>query len=173
MSLVTPDFGLLFWMVLIFGVVFFLLAKFGFPIITGMVEKRNDAIEKSLKDAREIEQKMTRINEECREMMEQTRKEQNTLLTEATETRKQIIEQARQDARDEAQKIVADARIQIAAEKESALRDVRKEVSLLSVAIAEKILRRELSGDKALEDYVSTLLDEAESVSITPPKDPE
>ena len=165
MSLITPDFGLLFWMVLIFGVVFFILAKAGFPIITGMVDKRSEAIGKSLKDAREIEEKMTRINEESREIMDQARRERNALIAEATETKKQIIEQARGQAREEAQKIVSDARIQISAEKESALRDVRKEVSLLSVAIAEKILRRELSGDKALEEYVSTLLDEAEDVA--------
>ncbi len=165
MSLITPDFGLLFWMVLIFGVVFFILAKAGFPIITGMVDKRSEAIEKSLKDAREIEEKMTRINEESREIMDQARREQNALIAEATETKKHIIEQAREQAREEAQKIVSDARIQISAEKESALRDVRKEVSLLSVAIAEKILRRELSSDKDLQDYVSTLLDEAEDVA--------
>ena len=169
MSLITPDFGLLFWMVLIFGVVFFILAKAGFPIITGMVDKRSEAIEKSLKDAREIEEKMTRINEESREIMDQARRERNALIAEATETKKQIIEQAKDQAREEAQKIVSDARLQISAEKESALRDVRKEVSLLSVAIAEKILRRELSGDKALEEYVSTLLDEAEDVA--PPKE--
>lgn len=168
MSLITPDFGLLFWMVLIFGVVFFILAKAGFPIITGMVDKRSEAIEKSLKDAREIEEKMTRINEESREIMDQARRERSALIAEATETKKHIIEQAKEQAREEAQKIVSDARIQISAEKESALRDVRKEVSLLSVAIAEKILRRELSGDKALEEYVSTLLDETEEV--TPPE---
>ena len=168
MSLITPDFGLLFWMVLIFGVVFFILAKVGFPIITGMVDKRGEAIEKSLKDAREIEEKMTRINEESREIMDQARRECSALIAEATETKKHIIEQAKEQAREEAQKIVSDARIQISAEKESALRDVRKEVSLLSVAIAEKILRRELSGDKALEEYVSTLLDETEEV--TPPE---
>lgn len=165
MSLITPDFGLLFWMVLIFGVVFFILAKVGFPMITGMVDKRSEAIGKSLKDARDIEEKMTRMNEESREIMEQARRERNALIAEATETKKQIIAQAKDQAREEAQKIVSDARVQISAEKESALRDVRKEVSLLSVAIAEKILRRELSGDKALEEYVSTLLDEAENVA--------
>ena len=168
MSLVTPDLGLLFWMVLIFGVVFFILARFGFPIITGMVEKRNAAIEKSLKDARDIEQKMTRMNEECKEIMDQTRREQSALLTGATETKKQIISQAKEEAREEAKKIIADARLQIEAEKESALRDVRNEVSTLSLAIAEKILRKELSGDKAAQAYVATLLDEAEQ--ITPPE---
>lgn len=168
MSLVTPDFGLLFWMVLIFGAVFFILAKFGFPIITDMVEKRNRTIEKSLKDAREIEEKMTRINEEHRQMVEQTRREQQAMLSEAEQTRRKIVDGAKEEARAEAEKIVSAARIEIAAEKESALRDVRKEVALLSVAIAEKILRRELSDDKELNGYVTTLLDEAEKEN--PPK---
>ena len=169
MSLVTPDFGLLFWMVLIFGAVFFILAKFGFPIITDMVEKRNRTIEKSLQDAREIEEKMTKISEEHRQMVEQTRREQQAMLSEAEQTRRKIVDGAKEQAREEAEKIVSAARIEIAAEKESALRDVRKEVALLSVAIAEKILRRELSDDKELNGYVTTLLDEAEKE--VPPKE--
>lgn len=172
MSLVTPDFGLLFWMVLIFGAVFFVLAKFGFPIITDMVEKRNRTIEKSLSDAREIEGKMAKITEEHRQMIEETRREQQAMLTEATETRKKIVDGAREAAREEAEKMIAEARVQIAAEKESALRDVRKEVSLLSVAIAEKILRRELGDERSLNAYVSTLLDEAEKDNTPlPPKE--
>jgi len=163
MSLVTPDFGLLFWMVLIFGAVFFVLAKFGFPIITDMVDKRNRAIEKSLEDAREIEGRMERIETEHAEILAQARREQQALLSEAEQTRRRIVDEARTEAREEAEKIVAAARIEIAAEKETALRDVRKEVSLLSVAIAEKILRRELGDDKALNAYVDTLLKEAES----------
>ena len=58
MSLVTPDFGLLFWMTVIFAIVFFLLAKFGFPMITGMVNKRTDYIGKSLADAREAQRQL-------------------------------------------------------------------------------------------------------------------
>ena len=171
MSLVTPDFGLLLWMVLIFGAVFFILAKFGFPIITGMVEKRNRTIEKSLQDAREIEEKMTKMTEEHRQMIDQTRREQQAMLTEAADTRRKMVEEAKQQARDEAEKIVSAARVEIAAEKESALRDVRKEVALLSVAIAEKILRRELSDEKELNAYVSTLLDEDEAAKQNPPKE--
>ena len=170
MSLVTPDFGLLFWMVIIFGLVFFILAKFGFPIITGMVEKRNKTIEKSLQDAREIEEKMVKISEEHRQMIDQARREQQAMLSEAEDTRRKMVEQAKTQAREEAEKIVTAARVEIAAEKESALRDVRKEVALLSVAIAEKILRRELSGEKDLNAYVSTLLDEAETTREHPPK---
>ena len=153
MNLVTPDTGLLFWMVVIFGLLFFLLWKFGFPIITEMVEKRNATIEKSAR--------MKEMTEEHARMMEETRREQARILREATDSRKQIIEQARDDARGEAQKIIDEARVRIAEEKESALRDIRREVAILSVDVAEQIIRKELSTDAAQAGYIDRLVDEA------------
>ena len=94
-------------------------------------------------------------------MREETRREQARILREATEGRKQILEQAREDARGEAQKIVDEARARIAEERESALRDIRREVALLSVEVAEQIVRKELSSDAAQADYLNRLVDEA------------
>lgn len=161
MSLVTPDLGLLFWMVVIFGIVFFLLAKFGFPIITGMVDERNAKIEKSLKDADEIAARMAAWKKEQAEMMDQTRKEQAAILKEAAETKARIVADAKAEAKAQADKLVADAKVQIAAEKESALRDVRKEVALLSVQVAEKVLRQELQDEGSQRAYIDRLVDEA------------
>ena len=160
MNLVTPDTGLLFWMVVIFGLVFFLLWKFGFPIITSMVEKRNTTIEKSLRDAHEIEARMGQMVEEHARMLEEARKEQAQILREATDTRNKIIADAKDEAREEAGKILAEARTEIEAEKEAALRDVRKEVAVLSVSIAEKILRKELSEDKEQREYIDRMVEE-------------
>ena len=160
MNLVTPDAGLLFWMVVIFGLLFFLLWKFGFPVITSMVEKRNSTIEKSLKDAHEIEARMGQMVEEHARMLEEARKEQAQILRDATDTRNKILAQAKDDAREEAAKILAEARTEIEAEKEAALRDVRKEVAVLSVSIAEKILRKELSEDKEQREYIDRMVDE-------------
>ena len=126
MNLVTPDLGLLFWMVVIFGLVFFLLAKFGFPIITDMVDKRNAKIAQSLKDADEIEARMAAWKTEHAQMLEETRRQQSAMLREATETKAKIVADAKAQAKAEADKILAEAKQQIAAEKESALRDVRK-----------------------------------------------
>lgn len=160
MQLITPDTGLLFWMVVIFGLVFFLLWKFGFPIITDMVDKRNSTIEKSLKDAHEIEARMGQMVEEHSRMLEEARKEQAQILREATDTRNKIIAAAKDEAREEAGKILAEARTEIAAEKEAALRDVRKEVAVLSVSIAEKILRKELAEDRKQQEYIDRMVDE-------------
>ena len=160
MQLITPDTGLLFWMVVIFGLVFFLLAKFGFPIITEMVDKRNDTIRKSLSDAREIEARMGQMVEEHARMLDETRKEQAAILREATETKNRIIADAKDQAREEAQKLLTDARVQIAADKEAALQDIRREVALLSVSIAEQILRKELSTDAESRAYIDRMVDE-------------
>ena len=161
MNLVTPDSGLLFWMVVIFGLVFFLLWKFGFPVITSMVEKRNATIEKSLKDAHQIEAQMAGMLAEHAQMLEDARQEQAQILREATDTRNKILAQAKDEAREEASKILADARTEIEAEKEAALRDVRREVAVLSVSIAEKILRKELADDRAQRDYIDRMVEEA------------
>ena len=160
MNLITPDTGLLFWMVVIFGLVFFLLWKFGFPIITEMVEKRNAAIEKSLKDAKAVEAQMSAMLEEHAQMLEDARKEQAQILREAADTRSKLIADAKEQAREEAAKILADARTEIAAEKEAALRDVRKEVAVLSVSIAEKILRKELADEGEQMEYMDRMVDE-------------
>jgi F-type H+-transporting ATPase subunit b len=166
MNLITPDFGLLFWMVVIFGLVFFLLAKFGFPIITDMVDQRSAKIQQSLKDADEIEARMAKWKVEHAQMLEQTRREQSAILKEATETKAKIVADAKQQAKEEADKLLAEAKLQIAAEKESALRDVRKEIALLSVEVAQKVLRRELSDEGSQRAFLDKLVDEAGQADI-------
>ena len=166
MNLVMPDFGLLFWMVVIFGLVFFLLAKFGFPIITDMVDKRSAKIAQSIKDADEIEARMAAWKMEQARLLEQARKEQAAILREATENKSKIVADAKAQARAEADKILAEAKVQIEAEKESALRDVRREVALLSVQVAEKVLRHELSDEGNQRAFIDELIDEASQAQL-------
>jgi F-type H+-transporting ATPase subunit b len=166
MNLVTPEFGLLFWMVVIFGIVFFLLAKFGFPVITSSVEKRSEKIAQSLKDAEEIEKRIEAWKVEQAKMLEQVRKEQSLILKQATETKARIVSDAKVQAQKEAEQILTQARLEIEAEKESALRDVRKEVALLSVQIAEKVLRRELSDEGNQRAFIDQLVDEAAKADL-------
>jgi len=163
MSLITPDFGLLVWMTLIFGIVFFVLAKWGFPMITGSVEKRAARIGDSIKAAKEAEEKLRNLAEEQSRMIEEARQEQSRILKEASASRDSIVEQAKVQAREEASRILDQARTQIAAEKESALRDVRKEVALLSVSVAEKVLKKSLSDVDAQSGLVDRLVDEVSS----------
>ena len=160
MSLITPDFGLLFWMTLIFAILFFVLAKFGFPAITGMVEKRSERINESIGKAREAEQRLEQLGQKQVRMIEETRAEQARILREASQARDTLLAQARQQAQDDASKILEQARTQIAAEKESALRDIRAQVANLSVDVAEKILRNRLSDEQAQMDLITRMVDE-------------
>jgi len=160
MSLITPDFGLIVWMTLIFGIVFFILAKWGFPMITDSVQKRADRINASIKAAKEAEEKLRNLAAEQSEMIEEARKEQARILKEAAASRDMIVEQAKVQAQDEATKIMDHARTQIAADKESALRDIRKEVALLSVSVAEKVLKKDLADSGSQTELVNRLVDE-------------
>lgn len=96
-------------------------------------------------------------------MIEETRQEQSRILKEAAASRDNIVEQAKVQAREEASRILDQARTQIAAEKESALRDVRKEVALLSVSVAEKVLKASLSDGAEQSALVDRLVDEVSS----------
>ncbi len=163
MSLITPDFGLLVWMTLIFGVVFFVLAKWGFPMITGSVEKRAARINDSIKAAKEAEEKLRSLADEQSRMIEETRREQDRILKEASDSRDAIVEQAKVRAQEEAGRILAEARTRIAAEKENALKDIRREVAVISVNVAEKILKKTLADSSEQSELVDRLLDEVSS----------
>ncbi len=161
MSLLIPDSGLLFWMLLIFAVVFGILAKFGFPVITKMIAKRREHIDNSLRLAEEAEVRLGQMKQEHARIIAQAREEQGQILKEAAQERDSIIRQAQAQAQDEARKILDEAKTRIDAEKESALREIRSQVALLSVQIAEKIMRKELSSDQAHIDLISRMIDEA------------
>lgn len=165
MNLMLPDSGLLFWMTIIFAIVLFILAKFGFPMITGMVEKRNRRINDSLEAARRAEEAIASLNEEQERIMAQTRAEQARLMKEASQERERMMAKAAQEAREEAQKIMEEARVRINEEKDAALRDVRREVALLSLAVAEKVVRKELSTEEGRNELVDKLVDELSTVN--------
>lgn len=160
MFLVTPGSGLLIWMTLIFAVLFFVLAKWGFPMITGMVEKRNEHIDESLRLAQEAEIRMRNLAEEQAQLIEQTKKEQGRILREASKAREQMIEEAKAKAQEEADKVMAQAKTELAAQKEAIMRDIRKEVALLSMKVSEKVLRAALESDKAQLEYIDRVVGE-------------
>ncbi len=159
-----PDTGLLFWMVIIFVVVFCILAKFGFPVITSMVNKRRDYIDNSLKIAAEADRKMAKMKAEYDRLIEQAHIEQHKILEEAAQTRSAMIEQAKGEAQDEADKLLAEAKVRIEAETESAMRDIRRQIAVLSVEVAEKVIRKDMSSDQAQMDFVNKMLDEMQTL---------
>ena len=159
-SILSPDLGLLFWMLLAFLIVFFLLKKFGFSIIVNMVEERKNYIDESLKNAREANEKLANIKSESEALLKEAREQQATILKEAMATRDNIIKEARDKAQVEGLKMLDEAKAQISAEKENALRDIRSTVADLSVQIAEKVMRRQLNNDAEQEKFIERMLDE-------------
>lgn len=163
MDLLMPESGLLFWMTIVFLIVFLILWKWGFPSIVKMVNERKAFIDESIKKAHEANERLANIQKESESMLQEAREKQATILKEAAETRDAIVEKAQNKAREEGARIVNEAKAQIEAEKQNAIRDIRSQVVELSVQIAEKILRENLSTDAKQMDLVNRLLDEVSS----------
>lgn len=160
MGLLTPDPGLLFWMVVVFGIVFFILAKFGFPVIIRSVEERKAYIDQSLQSARAANEQLEHVKAEGEQLLAQARAEQARILAEAAATRDRILQEAQAKAHAEGDRLMDELKKQLQTEKESAIRDIRRQVAVLSVGIAEKVLRQQLSDDKAQNELMDRLLDE-------------
>ena len=156
----TPDPGLLFWMIIIFGVVFFILAKYGFPVIIKMVEDRKAYIDNSLQAAREANEQLANVKLEGEKLLAQAHEEQGRILSEAAATRDRIIKEAQNRAITEGQRLMDEMKKQIETEKESAIRDIRRQVAVLSVGIAEKVMRNKLADEKEQMELIDRMLDE-------------
>ena len=163
MSLLLPDAGLLFWMLLAFGVVFFVLYKYGFPIITSMIDARKQYIDDALKGAKDANEKIADIEQQCNGLLEEARQKQVEILREATAVREQIIKEAREKADAETEKMIAEAKREIERQREDAMNAVREEAAKVAIAVAEKVLRRELTGEQRQQQYIDSLVDETRS----------
>ena len=160
MALLLPDTGLLFWMLISFGIVVFILTKFGFPIVIKMVEDRKAFIDNSIQSAKEANERLAGIKEESEQIIAEARVERIQLLKDAGVMREKMIEEAKNQAKTEAEKLLLRAKEDIAKEREDAIRQIRREVALLSVDIAEKVIRNELEKKDKQVDMVNRLLDE-------------
>ena len=160
MSLITPDFGLLFWMTVVFLVVLFILWKWGFPVIVKMELDRKDYIDASLKKAHEANERLANIQKEGESILQEAREKQAQILKEAAATRDAIVEQAQDKARSEGARLLDEAKAAIEQEKKAAIADIRQQVAALSVEIAEKVLRQNLKDDKSQMDLIDRMLDD-------------
>lgn len=163
MSLITPDFGLLFWMAVVFLIVLGILWIFGFPVIVKMVNDRKDYIDDSLRKAHEANERLANIKIESESILQEAREKQAQILKEAATTRDAIVEKAQDKAREESNRLIAEAKAEIEAQKQAAISDIRAQVAELSVKVAEKILRKELGDSGKQMDLIDRLLDEVSS----------
>ena len=159
-SILTPDLGLLFWMLLAFLVVFGVLAKFGFPAIINMVDERNKYIDESLRKAHEAQERLANIEKEGESILQEAREKQALILKEAAAIRDAMVEKAQEKARAEGARLMDEAKAAIEQEKKAAIADIRQQVAALSVDIAEKVLKQNLKDDKSQMDLIDRMLDE-------------
>lgn len=158
MGLVSPDYGTIFWMVLGFTLVFIILKKFAWGPITKMLKEREQSINESLNAAVQAREEMTRLKADHDAMMTEARTERDKMMGEARQIREQMIDKAREDAQAESAKLLEQARKQIEGEKVAAVNEIRQQVAVLSVEIAEKILRKELKDRNAQEKLIQDQL---------------
>lgn len=158
MSLITPEFGLFFWMCLVFGVVYLILSKKGFPVIVKMVNDRKTYIDESLKKAHDANEQLANIEKKGEAILQEAREKQALILQEATKTRDAIVEKAQEKAREESARLLAEAKAEIEAEKQNAIRGIKTQVAELSVLVAEKILREQLSDSSKQMNMIDKLL---------------
>lgn len=160
MQLVTPDIGLIFWMLVSFLIVFFILKKFAWKPILNMLRSREDTIEQALEAAEKAKSEMEKLKADNRKILEEARAEREKIFREATEIKDKIISEAREQATKEKEKIMDETRASIQAEKNVALKELREFTAGLSVEIAEKLLRRELSNDQKQKSLIEELTKE-------------
>jgi len=160
MNLLSPDPGLLFWMVLSFAIVFGLLAKFGFPVIVGAINKRKEFIEQSLLSAKEANERLAGINAESERLLAEAKAQQKEIITGAMQEKQRILQAAQDEARTTAQQIVDEATVTIRAEKEKALAEVRNEVASLALDIAEKVIGEQMQDKELQKKRIEKMIDE-------------
>ena len=151
MELIKPSFGLIFWMLLGFGILFFILAKFAWPVITKGIANRNKKIQDQLDEAERIHAELATINSKHEEMLAQAKAERDGILAEARKVSEKMYEDAKIKAETESLALIADAKKTIHFEKMKAITDVKNEIANLSIDIAEKVIAEELS-DKAKQE---------------------
>lgn len=159
-SLIEPAVGLIFWTGLTFILLLFLLGKFAWKPILKAIKTREESIETALKSAESALNDMRELKAANEIILTQARTERDAMLKEARETKDTIIAEAKTKAQSESDRIMMAAREQISAEKNAAIADLKKQVAVLSIEIAEKILKSELSNDDKQKALVSNLMND-------------
>ena len=162
MELITPDFGLLFWMTIAFGIVFFILAKFAFPVINGMLKKREEEINNALELAERTHKEMEQLQLNNEILLRQAREERDKILAEAKHISDKFIEEAKAKANEEKDRLIESAKEIIEHEKMAATTEIKNQIADISIKVAEKIIGKTLESDKDQLDYINHLLQEIE-----------
>jgi F-type H+-transporting ATPase subunit b len=159
MNFSAPE-SLIFWTTLIFVVFFFLLAKFAWKPILGAVKSREESINNAIASAENARKEMAALQADNQRILAEARAERDAMMKEAREIKEKLIADAQATAQAEGEKIIAQAKASITSEKNAAMAELKGQVSAISVEIAEKLLKSELSNKEAQNNLVEKMLDD-------------
>lgn len=162
MDLFTPDFGLIFWMFVSFAVLFFILWKWGWPVILKSVDQRADLIDKGVEYAQQAQEQLANARQGADQLMDEARKQQAAMMAETNKLRLQLMEEARADAAREAAKVKEAAQVSIEQARKEAEHSLRQQVSNIALDIASKVVRDQLKEQDAQARLVDNLLTDIE-----------
>ena len=161
MELLTPGTGLIIWQLIVFVLLFFLLAKLAWKPIISSLKERETSIQEALDTAEKARFEMSKLKADNENLLKQAREEREKILRDAREASNRMKDEAQLDAKKAADRIIEDARVAIQTEKATALREVKALVANLSLEVAGKILQKNLSSDQAQkslsQEYIKDL----------------
>src|SRR5687768_16206054 len=156
MQLLTPGIGLIIWQTIVFVLLFLLLSKLAWKPIINSLHDRERSIQDALDTAEKARHEMSQLKSDNEKLLQEAREERERILREAREVSIKMREEAQHEAKKISDKIVEDARAAINIEKQAAMKDIKVQVAMFSLEIAEKLMKKNLSGDKAQKELVET-----------------
>lgn len=160
MELLTPGIGLIFWQTVIFLMLVGILAAFVWRPISDALRSREQFISDSLEAAELAKQEIEDLKEDNEDLLREAKLERDALLKEATQIAIQIKDDARSGTSKITEKMIADATATIETEKKAALAEIKNEVAMLSLSIAEKVIRKNLESEKSQKDLVQQFIED-------------
>lgn len=161
MELVTPSLGLIFWMTLSFLFLLLVLGKYAWKPVMKSLKERENRIDEALNSAEKAREEMKQLKFSNEQLLKEAKEERDDILRVARKIRETIIEEARDKANTEAHRIVENARESIQYEKMAAITELKNQIAILSIEIAEKVLNEELSKDGKQKQLIDKLLGNA------------
>lgn len=158
MQLLTPGIGLIIWQTIVFVLLFILLAKLAWKPIIASLNDRERSIQDALDTAEKARHEMSQLRSDNEKLLQEAREERDRILREAREISAKMKDEAQADARWMGDKLIEDARAAINIEKQAALKDVKVQVAMFSLEIAEKLMKKNLSDDKSQKELVDAYL---------------
>lgn len=159
MELVTPGIGLLFWMTLSFGLLLFILGKYAWKPILKSIHEREDSIETALHSAEKAREDMLLLKADNELLLKQAREERDIMLRDARKMKEDILEEARGKANEQGQRIIESARESIQFEKLAAITELKNQIAIFSIEIAEKVIEQELSDKAKQKQFTEKLIE--------------